>query len=458
MEVTLSQKPAGSWVRDVEVRLKTAQEKARAAEARIDVVRKEGERKGREASVQRQRAKIAEERVKVFKAQASAAERRAADTQLSLEEAREEWSKQQAIIGKLKSGFQLQTKAAQEAHGSQFESLNAEKEEFTSSIRKLTFEKETLADMKDMALTKIAAVQHKLDLAIKAHGTFPVRLQESLQLAELLRSEAKASDDEIARLKTELGQAKADHASSIRSLSSQLRNVESVAEQAAESMFDKAPPYVASLCGCQHRHNGKYLGSYPLKNNQPSSKALWKAIGTLNEQQLGKIFDVTVVTIAGHMPQSTYRNWPKMLVMATQTGKFSLAVPYDKILSIGTVGTNVIVVCWTRANDQRRSKKFLLHAVEFEGEEEAVAMSQTCIMECEKLHHGKGVEKVIRQESVGKREKDGSGGGDRDVSVGRIRQDGGGSGKGNGGGVESGAGKHSTASRDVQTFNGMAIV
>ena len=157
------------------------------------------------------------------------------------------------IIGKLKSGFQLQTKAAQEAHGSQFESLNAEKEEFRSSIRKLTFEKETLADMKDMALTKVAAVQHELDLAIKAHGTFPARLQESLQLAELMRSEAKASDDEIARLKTELGQAKADHASSIRSLSSQLRNVESVAEQAAESMFDKAPPYVASLCGCQHR-------------------------------------------------------------------------------------------------------------------------------------------------------------------------------------------------------------
>ena len=101
MEVTLSQKPAGSWVRDVEVRLKTAQEKARAAEARIDVVRKEGERKGREASVQRQRAKIAEERVKVFKAQASAAERRAADTQLSLEEAREEWSKQQAVCANI---------------------------------------------------------------------------------------------------------------------------------------------------------------------------------------------------------------------------------------------------------------------------------------------------------------------------------------------------------------------
>ena len=119
-------------------------------------------------------------------------------------------------------------------------------------------------------------------------------------------------------------------------------------------------------------------------------------MSTLNEEQLGKLFEVTVVTIAGHTPTSTHRKWPKMLVMATQSGKFALVVPYDKILSIGTVGTNVIIVCWERANDQRRSKTFLLHAVEFEREDMASAMSQACIMECEKLFHGKGVEKVIK--------------------------------------------------------------
>lgn len=97
VEVTLSQKPEGSWVRDVEVRLNAAQERAKAAEGRIDLAVREGDRKGREAGVQRQRAKVAEERVKVFKAQAAAADARTAATQLSLNEAREEWSKQQVV-------------------------------------------------------------------------------------------------------------------------------------------------------------------------------------------------------------------------------------------------------------------------------------------------------------------------------------------------------------------------
>lgn len=97
VEVTLSQKPEGSWVRDVEVRLNAAQERAKAAEGRIDLAVREGDRKGREAGVQRQRAKVAEERVKVFKAQAAAADARTAATQVSLNEAREEWSKQQVV-------------------------------------------------------------------------------------------------------------------------------------------------------------------------------------------------------------------------------------------------------------------------------------------------------------------------------------------------------------------------
>lgn len=145
------------------------------------------------------------------------------------------------------------------------------------------------------------------------------------------------------------------------------------------------------------------MGSFPLKNGRPSHSTLWEGIDTLNVnvKVAGKVFDVSVLTVAPHKPPGTHRAWPKMLVMHTQSGKFSLSVPFDKILSIGRVGNNVIVVCWTRANVQKRTKSYCMHAVEFSSEEAANNMSEDFILECEKTFQGKGVQKVLPIASAG---------------------------------------------------------
>ena len=89
-----------------------------------------------------------------------------------------------------------------------------------------------------------------------------------------------------------------------------------------------------------------------------------------------------------------------MLFIASQSGKFSLAVPFDHILSVGVIGFVVIVVCWARENDAKRqhsgrNKSFLIHAVEFKTETAALAMSQAFIAECEEVYKSKGVEQVM---------------------------------------------------------------
>ena len=90
-----------------------------------------------------------------------------------------------------------------------------------------------------------------------------------------------------------------------------------------------------------------------------------------------------------------------MLLMASQSGRFSLAVPFDHILSVGVVGRNVIVVCWARANDSKRksagrTKSYLIHAVEFRTEHAAEAMNNAFIAECEEVYQSKGKQQIMR--------------------------------------------------------------
>ena len=138
-------------------------------------------------------------------------------------------------------------------HGTQHDSHQSEKSLLSHSIQQLLFEKETLQDMKDMALTQLAATQHKLDAANTAQGTLPAELQEARSLGEAMHAEAKATEETIKVLKEELAQSKADHASSIRTLTSQLRTVQAVAEETGGKLSDEAPPYFPATCCCAQR-------------------------------------------------------------------------------------------------------------------------------------------------------------------------------------------------------------
>lgn len=135
-------------------------------------------------------------------------------------------------------------------HGKQHDSHQTEKSLLSHSIQHLLFEKETLQDMKDMALTKLAATQHKLDASNTAFGTLPAQLKEA---QSNLKTQQKETAKEIEELKAELAQSKADHANSIRTLTSQLRTVQNVAEEKGLNVSDEAPPYTPAACCCEQR-------------------------------------------------------------------------------------------------------------------------------------------------------------------------------------------------------------
>lgn len=198
----------------------------------------------------------------------------------------------------------------------------------------------------------------------------------------LLKDQVSVKQSEVVKLvagaKIEIEQLERDKAKAIAEL------------QKAKAMVKVS----AAVCCCENRYNGRYLGQVPIPNNRPDQEILWSAIDTLKIEsaKVGRI-DVTVMTVPGHSLKGVRegKRWPKMLQMATQSGRFSLSQPFHQILSVGQVEKYVIFVCWTRGQDTKRTKSFLVHAVEFKQADDAEAMSKVLIKECEEVYKRKGV-------------------------------------------------------------------
>ena len=163
----------------------------------------------------------------------------------------------------------------------------------------------------------------------------------------------------------------------------------------------------------ENGYNGRYLGQVPIPNNRPDQDTLWSAIDALKIEsaKVGRI-DVTVMIVPGKGVRGGKRR-PKMLQMATQSGRFSLSQPFHQIQSVGQVGNHVVIVCWTRGQDTKRTKSFLVHAVKFKQADDAEAMSKVLIKECEEVYKRKGV----MEESVH------TGSPDKGESVDVVKQD-----------------------------------
>ena len=199
---------------------------------------------------------------------------------------------------------------------------------------------------------------------------------------QLLRDQVSVKQSEVVKLvagaKIEIEQLERDKTNA----TAQLQKAKALAKVSAAS------------CCCENRYNGRYLGQVPIPNNRPDQEILWSAIDTLKVEssKIGRI-DVTVMTVPGHSMKGGRegKRWPKMLQMATQSGRFSLSQPFHQILSVGQVEKYVIFVCWTRGQDTKRTKSFLVHAVEFKQADDAEAMSKVLIKECEDVYKRKGV-------------------------------------------------------------------
>lgn len=225
--------------------------------------------------------------------------------------------------------------------------------------------------------TKTAALEMKA-----VNDKLENKIRELSNQNQLLKDEVSVKRSEVVKLvagaKIEIEQLERDKTNA----TAQLQKAKAMAKVSA------------AVCCCENRYNGRYLGQVPIPNNRPDQEILWSAIDTLKIEsaKIGRI-DVTVMTVPGHSIKGGRegKRWPKMLQMATQSGRFSLSQPFHQILSVGQVEKYVIFVCWTRGQDAKRTKSFLVHAVEFKVADDAEAMSKVLIKECEEVYKRKGV-------------------------------------------------------------------